>query len=77
MKANLSFPPPFTGMHIMVQPIGLVSIKVVTLRSEDQNRRKFRIAIQRPNALEDVAEVDIEGLARNNYLPAFKARSRW
>jgi hypothetical protein len=77
MKANLSFPPPFTGMHIMIQPIGLVSIKVVTLRSEDQNRRKFRIAIQRPNALEDVAEVDIKGLTRNNYLPAFKARSRW
>ena len=72
MKANLSFPPPFTSMHIMIQPIGLVSIEVVMLRSKDQNRQKFRIAIQRPNALEDV-----EGLTCNNYLLAFKAWLRW
>jgi hypothetical protein len=76
MKANLSFPPPFTGMHIMIQPNSLISIKVVTLRNKNQNRRKFRVTIQRPNALDDVTEVDIKGLTCNNYLLAFKARLR-
>jgi hypothetical protein len=73
MKANLSFPPPFTSMHIMIQLNHLISIKVVTLRNKNQNRRKFQVAIQRPNTLDDVTEVEIEGLTCNYYLLAFKA----
>jgi S1-C subfamily serine protease len=64
-------------MHIMIQTICPINIKVVTLRGKDQNGRKFRVTIQGPDALEDVAEVDIEGLTHNNYLLAFKARPRW
>ena len=59
-------------MHIMIQPNSLISIKVVTLGNKNQNRRKFRVTIQRPNALDDVTEVDIKGLTCNNYLLAFK-----
>ena len=77
MKANLSFPPPFTSMHIMIQPICLIGIKVVTLGSKDQNRQKFWVTIQRLNTLKDVVEVDIKGLTHNNYLLAFEAWSRW
>jgi hypothetical protein len=60
----------------MIQPNCLISIKVVTFGSKNQNGRKFRVAIQRPNALDDVAEVDIKGLAGNNYLLVFKVWPR-
>jgi hypothetical protein len=63
-------------MHIVIQPNCLISIKVVTLGSKNQNGREFWVAIQRLNALDDVTKVDIEGLASNNYLPAFKAWPR-
>jgi hypothetical protein len=48
----------------------------VTLGSKNQNGREFWVAIQRPNALDDVTKVDIEGLAGNNYLLVFKAWPR-
>ena len=63
-------------MHIMIQPNCLISIKVVTLGSKNQNGRKFWVAKQRPNALDDVTKVDIEGLAGDNYLLALKVWPR-
>jgi hypothetical protein len=60
----------------MIQPNCLISIKVVTVRSKNQNERKFQVTIQRQNALDDVMKVDVEGLASNNYLLSFKVWPR-
>ena len=62
-------------MHVEVHSDGVVRIGIVMLRCEDKNASKFRIAIQRTDALNNVTVKDFKDLSRDIDLSADKARA--
>ena len=50
-------------MHVEVDSYGVIGVGVVPLRNKDEEVRKFWIAVERTDALQDITEIKIEGLA--------------
>ena len=61
-------------MHVVIQPHGMISVGVVSFRSENQVLSEFRIAIEGPNAFDNVSKVDIEGFLLNSHHSTFEFR---
>lgn len=73
MLAHLCSPPPFPALHIVKQANGPVLIRIVSLWNEYKMRGKLWVPKKCTNALENIAKVYVERLARNNNLLALKA----
>lgn len=68
----LSTPPPFSGVHIMVETDGLVFVKIMSFRYKDEIRCKLRITVQGFEAFNDITEVDIKVNVSDRNLAAVK-----
>ena len=60
-------------MHIEVYAHGVIGIRIVALGREDKESSKFRIAVERTDALYDVPVEDFKYLARDLDLTADEA----
>ena len=74
--AYLGCPPPLPSVHVKVDTNFTCLISVVLLRSKEKQRRKLRISVKRPDALQDVSEIDFECFTSNKNLVTLELRSR-
>ena len=71
----LGCPPPFSSVHIKVDTNFARLIGVVLFRDEEKQGHKLWISIERPDALQNVSEIDLEGLAGDDDLVPLELRS--
>lgn len=62
-------------MNVKVDACRVTRISVVLLRDEDQEPVELWIAIERADALENIAIENLEDFSCHNYLAAYKPRS--
>ena len=62
-------------MHVEVDSYGVICVSVVPLRNKDEEVRKFWIAVERTDALNDVPIEHFKSFTGHNDLAADEARS--
>ena len=73
--AHLGVPPPFPCMHVKVNPYGVIFIRIVALRGEDEDPRKLRVSKECTNTFNDVAVVDLKDFLVDVHLATYEARA--
>jgi len=71
----LSCPPPFTSMHLVIYPHGMICINIMALRHEYQIGEEVWVTVQGSDTFQSISEVDIEGLIINYDLVVMKCRT--
>ena len=62
-------------LHVEVHPYGVICVRIVTLRREDEDTRKFGITVECTDAGNNVSVEDLEGLSGNDDFATSEART--
>jgi hypothetical protein len=65
---NLCFPPPVTGVHVMVHAVLPVVVSILTLRLQNQAVNKVGILPERADTFQNITRMEFKDFALHNNL---------